>query len=41
VAEEGDFSLEPYPALRRWLQRVQAEENHLSMSDATGQQPQR
>ena len=32
VAEEGDFSLEPYPAVRAWLERVQARPNFVLMS---------
>jgi glutathione S-transferase len=29
VAEEGGFSLEPYPAVRAWLDRVAAEPGHV------------
>jgi len=29
VAEEGGFELEPYPAVREWLERVAAEPGHL------------
>jgi glutathione S-transferase len=29
VAEEGGFSLEPYPAVRVWLDRVAAEPGHV------------
>jgi glutathione S-transferase len=29
VAEEGGFSLEPYPAVRTWLDRVAAEPGHV------------
>jgi glutathione S-transferase len=29
VAEEGGFELEPYPAVRTWLERVAAEPGHL------------
>ena len=31
VAEEGGFSLEPYPAVRAWLDRVAAEPGHVSI----------
>lgn len=31
VAEEGDFSLEPFPAIRRWIERVTARPNFVSM----------
>jgi glutathione S-transferase len=31
VAEEGGFSLEPYPAVRAWLERVAAEPGHVPM----------
>jgi glutathione S-transferase len=31
VAEEGDFSLEPYSAVRAWLDRVAAEPGHVPM----------
>jgi glutathione S-transferase len=30
-AEEGGFSLEPYPAVRAWLERVAAEPGHVPM----------
>jgi glutathione S-transferase len=29
VADEGGFDLEPYPAIRRWLDRVAAEPGHI------------
>jgi glutathione S-transferase len=29
VADEGEFSLEPYPAVRAWLDRVAAEPGHV------------
>ncbi len=32
VAEEGDFSLEAYPAIRAWLDRVAAEPGHVPIS---------
>jgi glutathione S-transferase len=31
VAEEGGFSLEPYPAVRAWLQRVASEPGHVAI----------
>jgi len=31
VAHEGDFDLAPYPAIRAWLARVQAEPRHIPM----------
>jgi glutathione S-transferase len=31
VAGEGDFDLEPYPAIRGWLDRVAAEPGHISI----------
>ena len=31
VAEEGDFSLEPYPSVRAWIERVQARPNFVPM----------
>jgi glutathione S-transferase len=31
VAEEGGFALEPYPAVRAWLDRVAAEPGHVPM----------
>jgi len=31
VADEGGFSLEPYPAVRAWLDRVAAEPGHVPM----------
>ncbi|MGQ3674534.1 glutathione S-transferase family protein [Xanthobacter sp. TB0139] len=31
MAEDGDFSLETFPATRRWLQRVEAEPDHVDM----------
>jgi len=32
VAEEGNFSLENYPAIRQWLARVQAQPNHIPIT---------
>ncbi len=32
VAEEGDFSLEPYPAVRAWIERIKGRPNFVSMS---------
>jgi glutathione S-transferase len=31
VAPEGGFDLEPYPAVRRWLERVAAEPGHIAI----------
>ncbi|MCS0493733.1 glutathione S-transferase family protein [Ancylobacter sp. MQZ15Z-1] len=31
VAGEGEFDLEPFPAVRRWLQRVAADPGHVAM----------
>jgi glutathione S-transferase len=31
VAHEGDFDLEPYPAIREWLGRVAAQPGHVSI----------
>ena len=31
VADEGGFELEPYPAIRAWLQRVAAEPGHVAI----------
>ena len=31
VADEGGFSLEPYPAVRAWLERVSAQPGHILM----------
>jgi glutathione S-transferase len=33
VAPEGGFELEPYPAVRGWLERVAAEPGHVRISD--------
>ena len=32
VAEEGGFTLEPYPAVRRWLGRVAAQPKHIPIT---------
>ena len=32
VADEGGFDLEPYPAVREWLQRVRDQPGHVPMS---------
>ena len=32
VAEEGDFSLEPYPAVGAWIERIKARPNFVAMS---------
>ena len=34
VADEGPFSLEPYPAVRRWLARVAAQPGHVPIRPA-------
>ncbi|RYZ42347.1 MAG: glutathione S-transferase family protein, partial [Myxococcaceae bacterium] len=33
VAEEGRFDLGPYPAIRSWFERVQAQPRHLRITD--------
>ncbi len=33
VAEEGGFDLVPYPAVRRWLNRVRAQPRHIGQMD--------
>jgi glutathione S-transferase len=33
VAPEGGFELEPYPAVRTWLQRVAVEPGHVAITD--------
>ena len=33
VAAEGGFELEPYPAVRRWLQRVAEQPGHIPITD--------
>jgi glutathione S-transferase len=33
VAPEGGFELEPYPAIRSWLERVAAQPGHITLSD--------
>lgn len=33
VAHEGDFDLEPYPAIRAWLERVAAQPGHVAIGD--------
>jgi len=33
VAHEGGFSLEPYPAIKRWLTRVAAQPNHVRIDE--------
>jgi glutathione S-transferase len=33
VAPEGGFELEPYPAIRAWLQRVAAQPGHVAITD--------
>lgn len=34
AAEEGEFSLEPYPAIRAWMARVAAQPGHVPMGKA-------
>ena len=34
VAPEGGFDLEPFPAIRAWMDRVAAEPNHVLITDA-------
>ncbi len=36
VAEEGDFSLERFPAVRAWLARVASQPGHVRITDAVG-----
>ena len=31
VADEGEFDLEPYPAIRAWLERVAAQPGHIAI----------
>jgi glutathione S-transferase len=33
VAPEGGFGLEPYPAIRAWLARVEAQPGHIAITD--------
>jgi glutathione S-transferase len=33
VAPEGGFSLEPYPGIRMWLERVAAQPGHVLITD--------
>ena len=33
VAPEGGFELEPYPAIREWLERVRRQPGHVAMTD--------
>jgi glutathione S-transferase len=33
VAPEGGFDLEPYPAIREWLGRVEAQPGHIAITD--------
>jgi glutathione S-transferase len=35
VADEGGFDLEPFPAIRAWMERVAAEPGHVPITDAT------
>ncbi len=34
VADEGGFDLAPYPAIRRWLERVRSQAGHVSLEAA-------
>jgi glutathione S-transferase len=36
VAEEGRFDLQPYPALRAWLERVRRQPRHIGIDDEVG-----
>jgi glutathione S-transferase len=36
VAEEGRFDLQPYPALRAWLERVRRQPRHVAITDEVG-----
>ena len=36
VAHEGGFDLSPYPAIRRWLERIAAEDGHVPIGDRHG-----
>ncbi len=31
VAHEGDFDLEPYPAIRAWLERIASQRGHVTI----------
>jgi glutathione S-transferase len=33
VAEEGEFSLERYPAIRAWMDRVRSQDRHVTITD--------
>ena len=35
VAPEGGFELEPYPAIRAWLERVAAQPGHIGITALT------
>jgi len=39
VAEEGKFDLEPYPGLRRWLERVKEQPGYIAITDPVGRAP--
>ena len=32
VADQGGFDLQPYPAIRRWITRVQQQPNYIPMA---------
>ncbi len=38
VADEGGFDLAPYPAIRAWLARVEAQPNHVTITASVGAQ---
>lgn len=37
VAPEGGFDLGPFPAIQRWIERVQAQPRHIPITEAVGQ----
>ena len=39
VAEEGEFSLVPFPCVRAWLQRVAAQPGHIALLEETSAEP--
>jgi glutathione S-transferase len=39
VAEEGEFSLAPFAAVRAWLQRVAAQPGHIALMQETSAEP--
>jgi glutathione S-transferase len=36
VADEGGFSLAPYPGIRAWIERVAAQPNHITIQETGG-----